>query len=63
MVGPERIGCWIDQLSVEQAKNGGELSVETAKTMLALCACIQATVSGFLATYDLKESAHGKEKA
>ena len=63
MVGPERIGRWICRLKQEHAKNGGELTVEKAKTMLALCSCIQATATDFLATYSLKESSHGKKKA
>ena len=54
MVGPERIEDWIDQLKTEQSKNCGEMTVEKAKTMLALCSCIQATVTGFLTAHDLK---------
>ena len=62
MVGPDRMGNWIDQLAVEHAKNGGELTVEKAKAMLAICSCIQASVTGFLTSYDLKEFAHGKKE-
>lgn len=63
MVGPERIGRWIGRLEQEHAKNGGELTVDKAKTMLALCSCIQATVTGFLATYSLEENSNGKKEA
>ena len=62
MVGPERIEDWIDQLRAEQSKNGGELTVEKAKTMLALCSCIQATVTGFLTMFDLEKNCRGEKK-
>ena len=60
MVGPERMENWIDQLRIERAKNGGELTVEKAKNMLALCSCIQASVTGFLTLHDLRESCRNK---
>ncbi len=63
MVGPDRIDGWIDQLKSEHLKNGQELTIDKAKTMLALCACIETAVTGFLIRHQLEERSHGKTKA
>jgi len=60
MVGPDRIEAWIDQLKSEHVKNGCELTVDKAKTMLTLCACIEAAITGFLIRHKLEEHSHGK---
>lgn len=62
MIGPDRVSRWIGQLEQAHAKNGGELTVETAKTMLALCGCIQATVTGFLTLHDLEQCCRSEKK-
>ena len=55
MVGPERIGRWIGRLEKEHAKNGGEFTVEKAKTMLALSVCIAEAAKGYLIRYQESE--------
>lgn len=60
MVGPDRIDSWIDQLAAEQAGNVGEMSVEKAKNMLALCACIQTAATAFLLKHQMEGSNDAK---
>ena len=56
MVGPDRIGAWIDHMAREQEKNHGELTVEKAKTMLALCALIQQAATDFLIKHQMENT-------
>jgi hypothetical protein len=52
MVGPERIGHWVEMLKDEYGKEPGNLSVETAKNLLVLCACVESAVTGFLIKHE-----------
>lgn len=54
MVGPERIGRWVDLLKDEYGKDAGALSVETAKNLLVLCACVESAVTGFLIKHETR---------
>lgn len=54
MVGPERIGHWVEMLKDEYGKEPGAMSVETAKNMLVLCACVESAVTGFLIKHETR---------
>ena len=56
MVGPDRLGAWIGHMAREQEKNHGELTVEKAKTMLALSVLIQQAATDFLIKHQMEDT-------
>ena len=52
----------IDMAEVKTSDLDSRQAKETAKTMLALCSCIQATVTGFLTMFDLEKNCRGKKR-
>jgi hypothetical protein len=63
MAGPDRIGQWVELLRAEHGKNYGALSVESAKNMLVLCACVESALTGYLIRHETEGILNGTKQA